>query len=172
MKPVKWGIISTANIGVAIESGADLIICYNPFRPFNNKVIARYSQEKKKHVVEGKHIADHGVFSVLNQVFRILLHTRLDYGIDLYRRDPRFRGDIILIRLHPAARANLSNSSMICSYSFASSPGPQIAHTPNARIAMPIKFFSPPDSKPRTTSSARWSVISTMARSEVTVSRS
>lgn len=94
---VDGGVRKTANIGVAIESGADLIICYNPFRPFNNKVIARYSQEKKKHVVEGKHIADQGVFSVLNQVFRILLHTRLDYGIDLYRRDPRFRGDIILI---------------------------------------------------------------------------
>ncbi len=94
---VDGGVRKTANIDVAVESGADLIICYNPFRPFHNKVIARYSQEKKKHVVEGKHIADQGVFSVLNQVFRILLHTRLDYGIDLYRRDPRFRGDIILI---------------------------------------------------------------------------
>jgi predicted acylesterase/phospholipase RssA len=94
---VDGGVRKTANIDVAVESGADLIICYNPFRPFHNKVIARYSQEKKKHVIEGKHIGDQGVFSVLNQVFRILLHTRLDYGIDLYRRDPRFRGDIILI---------------------------------------------------------------------------
>jgi predicted acylesterase/phospholipase RssA len=94
---VDGGVRKTANIDVAVESGADLIICYNPFRPFHNRVIARYSQEKKKHVVEGKHIADQGVLSVLNQVFRILLHTRLDYGIDLYRRDPRFRGDIILI---------------------------------------------------------------------------
>jgi predicted acylesterase/phospholipase RssA len=94
---VDGGVRKTANIDVAVESGADLIICYNPFRPFHNKVMVRYSQEKKRQVVEGKHIADQGVFSVLNQVFRILLHTRLDYGIDLYRRDPRFRGDIILI---------------------------------------------------------------------------
>jgi len=94
---VDGGVRKTANIDVAVESGADLIICYNPFRPFRNRVLARYSREKKKHVVEGKHIADQGVFSVLNQVFRILLHTRLDYGMDLYRRDPRFRGDIILI---------------------------------------------------------------------------
>jgi predicted acylesterase/phospholipase RssA len=94
---VDGGVRKTANIDVAVESGADLIICYNPFRPFHNKVFARYSQEKKKQVVEGHHIADRGVFSVLNQVFRILLHTRLGYGIDLYRRDPRFRGDIILI---------------------------------------------------------------------------
>jgi predicted acylesterase/phospholipase RssA len=94
---VDGGVRKTANIDVAVESGADLIICYNPFRPFHNKVISRYSREKKKHVVEGKYLADQGVFSVLNQVFRILLHTRLDYGIELYRRDPRFRGDIILI---------------------------------------------------------------------------
>ncbi len=95
---VDGGVRKTANIDVAVESGADLIICYNPFRPFHNRVISRYSQEKKRQVVEGKHIADQGVFSVLNQVFRILLHTRLEYGIDLYRRDPRFRGDIILIQ--------------------------------------------------------------------------
>ncbi len=95
---VDGGVRKTANIDVAVESGADLIICYNPFRPFHNRVVSRYSQEKRKQVVEGKHIADQGVFSILNQVFRILLHTRLDYGIDLYRRDPRFRGDIILIQ--------------------------------------------------------------------------
>ncbi len=94
---VDGGVRKTANIDVAVESGADLIICYNPFRPFHNRVIARYSQEKRKHVVEGRHIADQGIFSILNQVFRILLHTRLGYGIDLYRKDPRFRGDIILI---------------------------------------------------------------------------
>lgn len=94
---VDGGVRKTANIDVAVESGADLIICYNPFRPFHNRVIARYSQEKRKHVVEGRHIADQGIFPVLNQVFRILLHTRLGYGIDLYRKDPRFRGDIILI---------------------------------------------------------------------------
>lgn len=94
---VDGGVRKTANIDVAVESGADLIICYNPFRPFHNKVMARYSQEKRKQVVEGRHIADEGMISVLNQVFRILLHTRLTYGMDLYRKDPRFHGDIILI---------------------------------------------------------------------------
>jgi predicted acylesterase/phospholipase RssA len=94
---VDGGVRKTANIDVAVESGADLIICYNPFRPFHNRVAARYSEEKKKQVVDGRYISDQGLLSVLNQVFRILLHTRLDYGIDLYRRDPRFRGDIILI---------------------------------------------------------------------------
>ena len=94
---IDGGVRKTANLDVAVESGADLIICYNPFRPFYNKVIARYSKEKKKQVIEGKYIGDEGMISILNQVFRILLHTRLIYGLDIYRRDPRFRGDIILI---------------------------------------------------------------------------
>jgi len=94
---IDGGVRKTANLDVAVESGADLIICYNPFRPFYNKVITRYSKEKRRQVTEGKYLGDEGLVSVLNQVFRILLHTRLIYGMDIYRRDPRFRGDIILI---------------------------------------------------------------------------
>ena len=33
---VDGGVRRTANIDVAIEHGADLVICYNPFRPFSN----------------------------------------------------------------------------------------------------------------------------------------
>jgi len=94
---IDGGVRKTANLDVAVESGADLIICYNPFRPFHNRVVTRYSKEKRKQVTEGRHIGDEGLISVLNQVFRILLHSRLMYGMDIYRRDPRFRGDIILI---------------------------------------------------------------------------
>jgi predicted acylesterase/phospholipase RssA len=94
---IDGGVRKTANLDVAVESGADLIICYNPFRPFHNRVVTRYSKEKRKQVTEGKYIGDEGLISVLNQVFRILLHSRLTYGMDIYRRDPRFRGDIILI---------------------------------------------------------------------------
>ena len=35
---VDGGVRHTANIDVAIEKGADLVICYNPFRPFLNRV--------------------------------------------------------------------------------------------------------------------------------------
>ena len=52
---VDGGVRRTANIDVAIEHGADLIICYNPFRPFCNRT--------------GYRIRNHGVLSVLNQVF-------------------------------------------------------------------------------------------------------
>jgi hypothetical protein len=42
-------------------------------------------------------LADEGIFSVLNQVFRTLLHSRLQLGIRQYQEDPTFKGDIILI---------------------------------------------------------------------------
>jgi hypothetical protein len=35
--------------------------------------------------------------TVLNQVFRTLLHSRLQYGLREYQDDPNFNGDIIVI---------------------------------------------------------------------------
>ena len=76
----------TANIDVAIERGADLVICYNPFRPFVNDV------ER-----EGSFLSDRGLRLVLNQTFRTLLHSRLELGIQRYLNDHRFQGDIVLL---------------------------------------------------------------------------
>jgi NTE family protein len=94
---VDGGVRRTANIDVAIEHGADLIICYNPFRPFSNRVHRRYDIDKGEWVNEGTPIADSGMVGVINQVFRTLLHTRLQYGLREYSNDDRFHGDIIVI---------------------------------------------------------------------------
>ena len=94
---VDGGVRRTASIDVAIEHNADLIICYNPFRPFSNRVTHRYIPEKGKFVTEGTRLADQGIMTVLNQVFRTLLHSRLQYGLRQYQDDPNFRGDIIVI---------------------------------------------------------------------------
>jgi NTE family protein len=94
---VDGGVRRTANIDVAIEHGADLIICYNPFRPFTNRVRQRYDSAKGQFVDDGKRIGDGGLMAVLNQVFRTLLHTRLRYGLRAYQEDQSFRGDIIVI---------------------------------------------------------------------------
>ncbi len=94
---VDGGVRRTANIDVAIEHGADLIICYNPFRPFSNRLRRRYDKEKDTFVIEGTPLADHGLLTVLNQVFRTLLHSRLQYGLRQYQDDPNFTGDIIVI---------------------------------------------------------------------------
>lgn len=94
---VDGGVRHTANIDVAIEQGADLIICYNPFRPFTNRIHRRFDLDSGEWVTEGTPIADTGMAGVINQVFRTLLHTRLQYGLKQYQEDPKFRGDIILI---------------------------------------------------------------------------
>ncbi len=94
---VDGGIRRTANIDVAYEHGAELIICYNPFRPIYNEIHIEYIEALDKYSVEGTYIADKGILSVLNQVFRTLLHTRLEVGLQRFKYDPSFNGDIILI---------------------------------------------------------------------------
>ena len=92
---VDGGVRRTANIDVAIEHGADLIICYNPFRPFSNKVT---EGAKDGHpYTKGRPLSESGLLTVINQVLRTLLHSRLQYGIRQYRDDPNFKGDIIVI---------------------------------------------------------------------------
>jgi predicted acylesterase/phospholipase RssA len=94
---VDGGVRRTASIDVAIEHEADLIICYNPFRPFSNRVTHRYIPETGKFMTEGTRLADQGIITVMNQVFRTLLHSRLQYGLREYQDDPNFNGDIIVI---------------------------------------------------------------------------
>jgi predicted acylesterase/phospholipase RssA len=83
---VDGGIRRTANLEVAIEQGAELIICYNPFRPFVNR-----SDDS------GERLADRGLTSVLNQSIRTMLHSRLTLGLQRYLHDARFKGDIVLL---------------------------------------------------------------------------
>jgi predicted acylesterase/phospholipase RssA len=94
---VDGGVRRTANIDVAIEHGADLVICYNPFRPFSNRVVRRFVPERAEYELQGRPLADQGMLTVLNQVLRTLLHSRLQLGIRQYQDDPHFQGDIILL---------------------------------------------------------------------------
>jgi NTE family protein len=80
----------TANISTAARHGAELIICYNPFRPFMN-----YRYRQGTH--DQRSLADMGMGAVLNQAFRTMLHSRLRLGIEKLRLDEGFRGDCILI---------------------------------------------------------------------------
>lgn len=80
----------TANISTAVRHGAQLVICYNPFRPFVNY---------QHHGIGEKHrsLADLGLFAVINQAFRTMLHSRLRLGIQKLQLSDDFKGDIILI---------------------------------------------------------------------------
>jgi len=87
---VDGGVRRTANIDVAVEQGADLIICYNPFRPYLNDPHAPGR-------VGSRYLSDRGLQTVLNQVLRTLLHSRLAMGLRAYMYDEHFRGDIVVI---------------------------------------------------------------------------
>jgi len=91
---VDGGVRHTANIDVAIEKGADLIICYNPFRPFVNHP---EQPTEGRYFADGPYLADRGLKAVANQVLRMMLHSRLKLGIARYLADDRFQGDIVLL---------------------------------------------------------------------------
>src|SRR5256886_10092586 len=72
---VDGGVRRTANIDVAIEHGAELVICYHPFRPFHKPVVRRFLPQKGRHEIEGRPLASQGMLTVLNQVLRSEEHT-------------------------------------------------------------------------------------------------
>lgn len=82
----------TANVSSAVRHGAELIICYNPFRPFIN-----YEFRPGRRGSAQRSLADLGMGVVLNQAFRTMLHSRLQLGIEKLRLRDDFRGDCILI---------------------------------------------------------------------------
>jgi NTE family protein len=93
---VDGGVRNTANIDVAIEKGADLIVCYNPFRPFYNQA-ADSDEAGAKYFANGRYLSDRGLKVVMNQVLRTLLHSRLKLAMQRYLADDRFQGDIVLL---------------------------------------------------------------------------
>lgn len=80
----------TANTSLAMHKGADLIIAYNPLRPFMNR--NRYQLNPTT-----ASLSELGFGTVVDQAIRTMLQTRLYLGIDRLRRDPEFKGDLILI---------------------------------------------------------------------------
>ena len=95
-KPVKIGddyyvdgiVPRTANIDLLVSKGAKLIICYNPFRPYENKNFLK----SKMHS-----LTEEGIIGVLNQIFRTFFHSRLHASLNAFKKNPDFDGDIILI---------------------------------------------------------------------------
>jgi NTE family protein len=85
---VDGGVKKTAHINLAIRHGADLVICINPMVPFVSPP-ARDSTNG--------HLSSKGVAWVLDQVLRIMLHGRMEYGLERYKAEhPEV--DILLIQ--------------------------------------------------------------------------
>jgi NTE family protein len=83
---VDGGVKKTAHINLAIREGADLIICLNPIVP----ILTR-----SRGPLNG-HLSNKGVAYVLDQALRIMLHGRMQYGLERYQAEhPKV--DILLI---------------------------------------------------------------------------
>jgi len=83
---VDGAVKKTAHINLAIAHGADLVICINPLVPILNT----------KDGPIGAPIGDKGISYVLDQVLRIMLHGRMQYGMERYAAEhPEV--DILLI---------------------------------------------------------------------------
>lgn len=80
----------TASLDLAVESGADLVVCINPLVPLDAQQL--YPKDE--------HIGDEGMRTIVNQVVRILMHSGLRYHIkNLRRHYPDV--DFILIEPRP-----------------------------------------------------------------------
>jgi len=73
---VDGGVKKTAHINLAIQGGADLVICVNPIVPIDNRSGALSA-----------HLSSKGVTYVLDQVLRIALHGRMQYGLERYKAE-------------------------------------------------------------------------------------
>jgi NTE family protein len=84
---VDGGVKKTAHINLAIQKGADLVICINPIVPILNV--------GERGPLAG-HLSNKGVSYVLDQAMRIMLHGRMLYGMERYEMEhPEV--DILLI---------------------------------------------------------------------------
>jgi len=88
---VDGGLRGTASIDIAIDRGADLVICVNPLVPFDNR-----SRSIPRLGTDARTVAEKGFSAITNQVARTALHAGLQYHIKQVRRaHPEV--DIILI---------------------------------------------------------------------------
>ncbi len=82
-------LLKTLHGSVALEGGADFLLCINPIVPVDT-----VSAVERGVMVRGN-LIDRGLTTVLSQTFRTLIHSRLDVGLSHYEK--RFDADIVLL---------------------------------------------------------------------------
>lgn len=89
---VDGGLRGNASLDLAIERGAELVVCINPLTPIDHT--RRYANG------DATPPSTHGMQAVTNQIMRIMMHAGLHYHVkNLRRRHPNV--DIILIEPSP-----------------------------------------------------------------------
>ncbi|OQW91102.1 MAG: patatin [Beggiatoa sp. IS2] len=76
---VDGALLKTLHASVALDEGADLVICVNPLVPFDASLAAqRGGSPKHSKLVQG------GLPLVLSQTFRAIIHSRMQVGMSKY----------------------------------------------------------------------------------------
>ena len=84
-------LLKTLHASVALEAGAELLICVNPIVPVDT---IRAVEAK---MMEKSNLLDWGLPTVLSQTFRTLVHSRLEVGMAAY--DTKFKdADVVLVQ--------------------------------------------------------------------------
>jgi predicted acylesterase/phospholipase RssA len=86
---VDGGVKKTAHINLAIQRGADLVVCINPIVPILNRGGG---------LLNGN-LSQKGVTYVLDQALRIMLHGRMQYGLERYKAE---HPEVDILLLEPA----------------------------------------------------------------------
>jgi predicted acylesterase/phospholipase RssA len=111
-------LLKTMHASVALEAGADLVICVNPIVPIDTRGTVEAGLMSR-----GK-LLDHGLPAVLSQTFRTLIHSRLEVGMASYRR--KFKdADVVVFKPRPDEYEmfftnifSFSERRAVCEYSY------------------------------------------------------
>ncbi|MBL8373522.1 patatin-like phospholipase family protein [Accumulibacter sp.] len=91
---VDGALIKTLHASVALQQGAELLICINPLVPFDSRLAAKRPLHENRTAAPA-HLVDGGLPVVLAQTFRAIIHSRMRTGMDRYRHE--FQGrDVVL----------------------------------------------------------------------------
>jgi predicted acylesterase/phospholipase RssA len=103
---IDGGIMSTTNLDIAVEAGADLVIVINPIVPFVNE---RYGETPNGR--PSRRISDMGFSKIGYQAFKLLGHRRLHELASMW--EERYPGvDIVLIEPEPTDSLMFETSIM------------------------------------------------------------
>ncbi len=83
-------LLKTLHASVALEAGAELLLCINPIVPVDT------SRAVEQGIMKRGKLVDRGLPTVMAQTFRTLIHSRLEVGMATYEN--RFGGaDVVLL---------------------------------------------------------------------------
>ncbi|HEX7528819.1 MAG TPA: patatin-like phospholipase family protein, partial [Thermoanaerobaculia bacterium] len=82
---IDGGVRKTAHISLALRERCGLTICVNPLVPM--RITHSESGIRRLGIEEAGSLRSRGLSTILDQAFRVTLHSRLRYGLTRYRRE-------------------------------------------------------------------------------------